>query len=201
MLPIVMGPPAYGSPDPITAGFTLTTIEDMPEMQQIVDAPEGEGGEQQGVQILPAGGGETVQQGGEAAAPTGLATLSQEQLYDVATTYNITQENGDEVTEDMTKEELLAVIDPELEDMLKADLTSIAEMSGLEVASSDTKADIINKLRGKPTAAEQQQALQPDMGTPTDTASTHGGTEPTTPAEGGETTTPPEEEQPEEPTP
>jgi hypothetical protein len=168
----------------------------MPEMQKIVDAPEGEEGV--GQQIQPAGGGEPVQQGGEAAAPTGLATLSQSELYDIAQQYEITDASGNEPSEDMTKEELLALIDPELEDMLKADLTAIAETAGLEIASNATKADIINQLRGKPTAAEQQAGLQPEMGTPTDTASTHGGTEPTTlPAEGGET--PPE--QPEEPTP
>ena len=93
--PIVFGPPAFGSQDPMTSGFTLLPREDLPEMVEVTDL------EPVGTEEVPLGEGED-----------NLSAMTKDELQSYAEDIGIEGVDAG----NMTKAEMITAIQSEFND-------------------------------------------------------------------------------------
>jgi uncharacterized protein YunC (DUF1805 family) len=131
--PVILGPPAYGSQDPETSGYTLLPQEDVPEMI-VVDMPVT-----------------------EETAPLGV-TAPKDDLLDIAEQMGISE---DEVNSDMSEDEIASRVlsTQNLEKMTKDELETVSQQLGQTgVSTSMTKNEMIAAIRTGGAPEEQPES-------------------------------------------
>jgi hypothetical protein len=151
--PIVFGPPAHGSQDPNTSGYTLLPIEDLPEMQVVTDEPpEGE-------------------EGAPMTMAQAVENVSKDDLLEIA---DLEQLSEEEVNGDMEKDAIAEIVlsNGNLNKLTKDELATVADTLGMEdVTTAMTKADMIAAIRSGGASGSEM------LNVPTNSLDTPGRTE------------------------